>query len=652
MPRFLHRADVTIPIRPSPDPPETCQAYQRPLLPDRRGSWAFDLPVDPCWTVGVTSRASSVLAAWLAVALPIAIRLETADEFPRAVAAGVAATVLAADMAVVRWPKRWVPIAAVGAFVLFRLLPAPEAAAVTLFALGSTAVWLSAGTTLWEHAERRAVVGPWLLPAAGAAVCTAIGFPWAVSLLFLAAATAMVAGPIGREQALDERLKVSASRLAPATWPEPAAPAEPVAQRAGAADASPPLWIPGWVGTGLRLPVLAWFAVAIPVNLVQEVVHDVTQRRLGVVEALLPPYSVFGGRVAWDSINFVRIAAEGYPEGQFLEASFPGYPLLVRWFMWVTGLDVYTSAVLVSAAGGLAATVLFWRWTESMDLDLRGRLIALALFLLFPASFVLFGVAYADSVMMAFLLASLLALNARRDAVAGLLGAAATFTRPTALVLVPAIVVLILQRDGVLVVEASTAASDALERTGRSLRLGAQRVRVVTGRLRAGHALSLLPLAGIGCYAVWMWRHTGDPVYFWSIQTDHYGHRPMTSVATWLKVEFIDRPAEFVHNGPDAINQVLATITAAGSLLATPTLGRRLGWGYATLVLASVTILWATAMWFAPTRYLLPAMPPLAVLSAQWLRGRPATTRAVLVSCAVTSLVASAAFAAVYRLNW
>ena len=410
--------------------------------------------------------------------------------------------------------------------------------------------------------------------------------------------------------------------------------------------------MPDWLGTGSRIPVVAWLVVAVPVNLVQEIVHDLTQRDTGVVEALLPPYSVFGGRVAWDSTNFVRIATEGYEPGQALEASFPGYPLLVRAFMWVTHLDVYTSAVLVSAAGGLIATVLFWRWTEAVNLVLRSRLIALGLFLLVPASFVLFGVAYADSVMMAFLVGALLAVTARRDVLAGLLGAAATFTRPTALAFVPALVVLVLERDGVLVVTARTAASDTVQRAGRGLALGTQRVRFVADRLRTGHAWSLLPLAGIGCYATWMWRHSGDPLYFWSVQTDHYGHRPMTSIATWLKVEFINRPGEFVHNGPDGFNQVVATVAAAGSLLAIPTVGRRLGWGHAVLVLAAATILWATAMWFAPTRYLLPALPPLAVVSAEWLVGRRRATRVLLATFAVSSLVVGGAFAAVYRLNW
>src|SRR5689334_13819326 len=70
------------------------------------------------------------------------------------------------------------------------------------------------------------------------------------------------------------------------------------------------------------------------------------------------------GRVQYDGGWYAHIAQHGYqytPGVQSPVAFFPGYPLLVRAVM-ALGPDVFLSGVLVSAACGLAAVLLFTRW--------------------------------------------------------------------------------------------------------------------------------------------------------------------------------------------------------------------------------------------------------------------------------------------------
>lgn len=591
-----------------------------------------------------------MLAVWITVALPIAVRFEVQGHVPRSATVGATVAVLLAVAAASRWPSWWLAIGACALVPLFALFPAWEAAAVGLFAVGLAMVWqyTDAAQRLVRH-DLASLLGIGL-PVASAATSAAIGLPWIIVLLFTGASAAYAASTC------HPRVPSHGSSTYAVAFPSRelldhtahATSGEQPGDDLLAVDTELPRWVPRWIGAGHRLPLLAWLVVAVPMNLLQEIVNDVTQEGLGAAQAVLPPYSVFGGRVAWDSTNFVTIATDGYGSGQALEASFPGYPMLIRGLMWITNLDVYTSAVLVSATGGLAATVLFWRWTEVVGLGARPRLAALGLFLAFPASFVLFGVAYADSVMMALIIGSLLAVSERRDILAAVLGAAATFTRPNALALVPALIVLVLHRDAVLTLRQRS--GGPVDEAADGFSMGP--LRIVPSRLRASQAWVLASLGGIGCYALWMWRHAGDPLFFWSIQTDHYGHRPISALSTWLKIEFLDRPGEFVHNGPDALNQLAATVVAGGSLLATPAVARRLGPGYAVLVISSVTILWATAMWFAPARYLLPALPPLAAVGAGYLAKRPVALGLVLGAGLVVSLLLGGAFAAVFRLNW
>ena len=377
-------------------------------------------------------------------------------------------------------------------------------------------------------------------------------------------------------------------------------------------------------------PAIQWFAVLVPVNLTLTVA--------GLVAGTKPD-----ARIVWDASNFIDIARDGYAYRP-LAASFPGYAMVIRGANRLLGLDHELAAILISDLSGLAAALLFWEWSRRW-LDGKAHRTALWCFLLFPYSFMLFGVAYADGLLLALVLGSLLAVDRDRLVTAGLLGAAATFTRPNGLVLIPVLVLATAERSGVLDLTALGSRNAWRQRWSG--------IVVDRSRFRPRQLAVLLSAGGIGGYMFWMWRSKGDPLFFWSVQTTDYGHRAFTSPATWLKVEFLNRPWEFIHNGPDAVNQVASVLVVVAVLASLPAAGRRLGWWAALLGLGGVATLWVTATGFSPAgRYLLPYLPVLAVLAADPLARRPALARVVLAAGAVGSLVLAAAFASAFRLNW
>lgn len=405
-----------------------------------------------------------------------------------------------------------------------------------------------------------------------------------------------------------------------------------------------------------RTPTLAWAVCALAVNWVQQVIYRIDVIGYLGASSLLPGrFAPFAGRIAWDSGLYLRVAQFGYRRSEGLEAGFPLYALLIRWTHGIFG-GYQWAAVLISMASGLAATVLFWRWLELRSVPETARRTALTLFLFYPYSFMLFGVAYSDALLVALVLGALVLAESDRWIAAGLVGTAATATRPTGLMLVPALVVLVLQRSDAVRLESPDHARspddrwiDRARSTGRRLR----GLRIDVSRLHARHLGVLLSLGGVGAYMVFLYRHTGDPLYFWTIQRTDYGHPPVRLLSTWLKARFFLDPTREVHHVGDVLNEAVSTVVVLCSIAASPLIGRRFGWAYGVLMFAISSNVWLAASWFAPGgRYLLPVIPFLAAWLAPPLAAKPSLRCVVLVMSAVGSLLLTIGFAGAFGLNW
>lgn len=403
-----------------------------------------------------------------------------------------------------------------------------------------------------------------------------------------------------------------------------------------------------------RTPLLAWLLCALAVSWVQQVSYRIFTSGFEGLSSLLPGiYTPPAGRIAWDSGLYLSVAEHGYSLGEKHEAGFPLYALAIRGLSGVLG-DPQTVAPLISLGAGFAATLLMWRWMELRDVPERLRTTALLLFLVYPHAFVIYGVAYSDSLLLALVMGAFVLVESDRFVAAGIVGAAATATRPTGLVLIPALVVFALERSGALSIPLPRDQLGADVRTrARTVIQSLTALRFRPGRLRPRHAGVGLSVLGIGSYMVFLSRHAGDPLYFWAVQAQ-YGHGSATRLSTWVKAPFMFDPTRDIRHVGDILNEIAATAAVLVLVFAAPAVGRRLGYGYAVTSLGLAVAIWLPGHWLAPgARYALPMVPVLAVLAAPVLCDRPRTRVVALGTCALTSLTLAAGFAGfLFRIHW
>ena len=202
-----------------------------------------------------------------------------------------------------------------------------------------------------------------------------------------------------------------------------------------------------------------------------------------------------------DSRHYLDIARDWYlSEGEndrLVQLVFlPGYPLLVRAFVLLTG-DALTAGLLASALCFAGAGVLLYRLLR-LDFDHAAALRAVAFLCLAPGSF-FFAAPMSESLFLLLCLGCLYLARRGRWGLGCLCGALAAFTRSLGLTLLAPLV----------------------------LELVHEHVRGrAGGRQTALRALALLlvPL-GFGAYLWVNWRVAGDPFQFLIYQREHWGQR-------------------------------------------------------------------------------------------------------------------------------
>lgn len=194
----------------------------------------------------------------------------------------------------------------------------------------------------------------------------------------------------------------------------------------------------------------------------------------------------------WDGGSYAAIAIGGYPPGPPVPSTvafFPAYPLLTRPLTRI--LHPHDALVVVSNVAGFAAILFLYAWA-------RRRAGAAALWCVilisaWPAAFFL-SAAYADSVLLLCVAASLWLLDRGRTMSAAAVTAVATATRPTGLALA--------------VVVSAWAAIDALRRREPRRRL--PRVALV----------GLLSVGGLIAHQAYLWHRYGTAGAFFRSQAE------------------------------------------------------------------------------------------------------------------------------------
>jgi hypothetical protein len=288
-------------------------------------------------------------------------------------------------------------------------------------------------------------------------------------------------------------------------------------------------------------------------------------------------YGIVDAWNRWDAGWYQRIASEGYtyiPGKQSAVAFFPAYPLLMRAFGGVIRVSV--AGIMVTIASGAAAVALFSVWTRRF-LDPRTSLVAVAVLLVYPYSFYLYGAVYSDALFLALALASFVALESRRPWLSGLCGAAAAAARPVGIAL-------------------------ALGLALRNLELA----RKDEGRVTARTFIpALLTLAGLAAYVVFLWQRFRAPFAFIDSEA---GWHQSPGPATWFKLSFFHH---MTNGNAWNVGRYLAhAVMTFVALAFVPMVWRRFGRAYGVYCLAAILLpALSTKDFFSMARYVLAAFP-------------------------------------------
>lgn len=159
------------------------------------------------------------------------------------------------------------------------------------------------------------------------------------------------------------------------------------------------------------------------------------------LHVLGPVGNLLAGSVdRFDATYYLRIAAHGYgAPGAHMLAFFPLYPLLIRLLTPVLGAAVIAGAA-VSAASLLAALIAIHRLTER-ELGSRAADVTTLLLCFAPLSF-FFTAVYTESLFLALSVGAFAAARSGRWRLACGLGALATLSRPTGVLLIVPLVLI------------------------------------------------------------------------------------------------------------------------------------------------------------------------------------------------------------------
>jgi hypothetical protein len=333
---------------------------------------------------------------------------------------------------------------------------------------------------------------------------------------------------------------------------------------------------------------------------------------------------------AWfqgDSGWYYRIADQGYsytPGQQSPIAFFPTFPLLVHAVGVLLGGDYSTAAGLVTLACAAGVVMLFADWVRSR-VQPRTAVVAVALLLVYPYSFFLYGSGYGDASFLLSALGAFALLERRHYVLAGLVGALATAGRPVGIAVAVGLVVRAVEmiaqdraarRDTAVLV--GTAAGSGSAAAGPPGVRAAERAGPVAFRellrsvrfLRWRQAVLLVSGAGLLAWMVYLGVRFGDPVAFATVQGAP-GWDQGGGPRTWFKVPFFG--ALYFGRWDDVLLVVPQALVAVAAVLLVRTVRRRFGWGYTVYTVVSLAIpLIGTKDFMGSGRYVLAAYPVIA----------------------------------------
>ena len=336
-----------------------------------------------------------------------------------------------------------------------------------------------------------------------------------------------------------------------------------------------------------------------------------------------------------DSGWYYGIATYGYfynPGQQSSIAFFPSYPLTVRGLGDLIGGDYQIAGSLLGVLCGAAGAVLFAHWVWRR-LPRGGAVTAIAILLLYPYAFFLYGAMYSDSMFILTAIGSFLLLERRHYWLAGLVGALATAGRPVGVAVAVGLVVRMLEMRAEARVVSSPAVpsptvpspavvspNQPAESPKSTPRPGWRDLfRAVPG-VRWREAGVLVSGLGLAAWCIYLWVQFGDPFAFATVQ-EAPGWYQRGGPHTWFKVAYI---GTMLFGPVDvAIRLTAQAVMCLFAVLLLPRVHRLFGWGYLaySVVVLAIPII-GTKDFMGTGRYVLAAFPVIAA-AGQFLAARP-----------------------------
>lgn len=346
---------------------------------------------------------------------------------------------------------------------------------------------------------------------------------------------------------------------------------------------------------------------------------------------------VISGLNQFDGPEYADISRTGYEQRQLVW--FPLYPMLMKLGGTETNGPELVG-VLISVAAGAAAAVGLLRWSAIQALDRRARVLTLAVALLYPYAWYLYGAVYADALFVALAIGAFVLVERDRLLLAGALTALATATRPAGFAVAIGLTAVALQRSGVLIRADRPGTPEWMRAIGLPLQLDPSRWRA---RLLAPS----IGWAGLMGYMTYQWLAFGSPLRFISEQANY--HEPGT--ASMLKLQFFDAWSQGGFDGRHLATTTFQFVLLCAVVVSVPLVARRFGWGYGlyTFLVALLPAV-SVSTFMGVGRYLLPAFP-CAALAGEWLARRPVARTVWLASSAAALGVMAIGFSRSWYLS-
>ncbi|KKP67609.1 MAG: hypothetical protein UR68_C0008G0011 [Candidatus Roizmanbacteria bacterium GW2011_GWA2_35_19] len=219
----------------------------------------------------------------------------------------------------------------------------------------------------------------------------------------------------------------------------------------------------------------------------------------------------------FDGINYIVIATQQYH--QYIQAFFPLYPTLIRLLLPIFK-DGLVAGLIVSNVSFLVGLYVFYKYLKLTMVNfsrLQSKLIILFI-LAFPTSF-FFGAVYTEGLFFLLLISTLYFLKKESYFLVGFFAILASLTRFVGVFLVIPIIFHWLSKSfrGISHLAETEKSSDKRERNPR---FAGFLTRLIVGFEMTWKVIiiTLSPLFGLGLYCFYLWKTTGDPLFFLNVQ--------------------------------------------------------------------------------------------------------------------------------------